>query len=996
MHDETVTKRIMSEERIAARFRHPNIISILDVNVSNGVPYIAMEYVPGGVLDTARIKSLELNEKLSIIVQLADALAFLHSQNFIHRDIKPGNILFREDNTAVLTDFGIARDKSAKSSMTQTGYIVGTPHYMSPEQARGRELDARSDLYSLGVLMFRILTTRLPFTADNPILICNMHLTAEVPDLPPELAKFDPIVKKLMAKSPDDRHQNANEFIDDLISVTGSETAQLLKRSVQGVALQAVSTEDRSSGISTAVQASPIDLKTKIQADIQATNLMRKKPRDAKRASARRKSRSAKHPKKGLPRKSNGVIKKHSTLILSSLIGILFIGTAVIVAIKFFDPFQSKTRESVESTPSEVGKSTAQREAISPGDTEKANAAQRDIESLLAKGRRALRAEVYVRPANRSAYYYFRAVLQADPGNEEALDGLQSTAHVMLDLAEKALQSGDKDTAAQLLRDIRKINSGDQNRIARLESRIAASTPDSAEQNRRAEQERLARQKRSDEQERSEEQERSAEQDHSRQKERAAEAARAAERQLIASLLVRGHAKTQTPFVINEASSPSGEFRKVLELDPTNAEAIAGLDRFSATLLGMAESFAQRRDTESLRTALTELQLAGRTDPGKLLKLEQEYEQLMTAPAPAPAPSAADSEILALLASARSYLAEDQLTQPADANAVSEFRKVLALDEGNAEALAGLQQVGERYLKLALGQISRGNWQTAEKYWQRSNEFAPGLEGAGSVRDQIDENSHLQQVQRTPPPTSRPTSRQSTNTTPNAPPANFDVYSLPNVNLAGNESAEYLYGMAQSAMKSDKMRAYALYKQALRVDPDFSPARSRLESGARSSVNEAKRYIREGDLWAARENLAIAIALDASYSKLESVRREYLTARDRLLYSSTAADQSDSLTELRIRSLLTEAKNQHSRFRANTSNHATASNAKNYYTQALNLRSDNPAAREGLSSLFNELIRMSQLALAEAQMAEALWSLGLASEIKPNHPDVQALEAQLN
>ena len=236
--EESFSARFLAEARIAARFRHPNIVAIHDVNVEKGLPYIAMEYVPGGSLTEDRLVDMSLLQKLKMLAQIADALGFLHQKNYIHRDVKPDNVIFREDDTAVLTDFGIARDESSDLSMTKTGSVIGTPYYMSPEQARGKKLDSRSDLYSLGVMLYRVLTGKVPFDAEDALSIYIMHAKEPVPDLPGEFAALDPVVKRLMEKLPEDRYPDTNTLILDLARIAETSPSQLLNHSFEGVALE--------------------------------------------------------------------------------------------------------------------------------------------------------------------------------------------------------------------------------------------------------------------------------------------------------------------------------------------------------------------------------------------------------------------------------------------------------------------------------------------------------------------------------------------------------------------------------------------------------------------------------------------------------------------------------------------------------------------------------------------------------------------------------------
>src|SRR5690606_36624168 len=148
--------------------RHPNVVQVHDVGQQDGHHFIAMEYLSGGPILARRSPRPDVETALHITREIALALDYAHRHGVVHRDIKPDNILLREDGTPVLTDFGIARAGTA-ARMTRTGAIVGTPHYMSPEQARGQPLDGRADLYSLGVLLHELLVGHVPYQADDSL-----------------------------------------------------------------------------------------------------------------------------------------------------------------------------------------------------------------------------------------------------------------------------------------------------------------------------------------------------------------------------------------------------------------------------------------------------------------------------------------------------------------------------------------------------------------------------------------------------------------------------------------------------------------------------------------------------------------------------------------------------------------------------------------------------------------------------------------------------------
>ena len=222
--DKSFSDRFMREARIVANLTHQHIITVHDVGVYNEFHYIAMEYLPEDTLDEKIKKKLDVKLILSIIKQIASALDFAHKKGIVHRDVKPDNILFREDGTAVLTDFGIARSTKSETKMTATGTVIGTPHYMSPEQAQGQEVGSWSDLYSLGIVLFEMLSGKVPFDADSTIAVVFKHITEPVPDLDEPYKQYQPLVNTLLAKEPAARYQSGREVIADIEALERGET----------------------------------------------------------------------------------------------------------------------------------------------------------------------------------------------------------------------------------------------------------------------------------------------------------------------------------------------------------------------------------------------------------------------------------------------------------------------------------------------------------------------------------------------------------------------------------------------------------------------------------------------------------------------------------------------------------------------------------------------------------------------------------------------------
>ena len=224
--DASYGERFLREARIVAQLNHPHIVAVYDVGVHDGQHYLAMEYVPGDDLKNRRFQ-LTLKQALAAVKQVALALEYAHKKGYVHRDIKPENVLLNEDSSrAVLTDFGIARPSGTEGGLTQTGTAIGTPSYMSPEQALGKPLDHRTDLYSLGVVLYYLLVGEVPFTADSAVAVGIKHAVEPVPRLPAALIAFQHTIDKAMAKAADKRFQSGAEFaeaMDALIAALAPE-----------------------------------------------------------------------------------------------------------------------------------------------------------------------------------------------------------------------------------------------------------------------------------------------------------------------------------------------------------------------------------------------------------------------------------------------------------------------------------------------------------------------------------------------------------------------------------------------------------------------------------------------------------------------------------------------------------------------------------------------------------------------------------------------------
>jgi hypothetical protein len=209
----TQFSRFLQEYELISKIRHPNVVRIFDLGIADDHAYIAMEYFPRGDLRGRIAKGIEPQRALQYLAQIAAALQMVHEVGVLHRDLKPGNIMERNNGSLALIDFGLAKHTAVDANMTAAGEIFGTPYYMSPEQGHGQALDERSDLYSLGVIFHEMLTGRKPFLAPTPMGVIYQHANAPRPALRAELSEYQPLLDKLLAVDPAQRFASARELL---------------------------------------------------------------------------------------------------------------------------------------------------------------------------------------------------------------------------------------------------------------------------------------------------------------------------------------------------------------------------------------------------------------------------------------------------------------------------------------------------------------------------------------------------------------------------------------------------------------------------------------------------------------------------------------------------------------------------------------------------------------------------------------------------------------
>lgn len=255
--DPSFCERFLREGRTLARLSHPHIATIHDIGNVDDVYYMAMEYLPNGTLGERIAAGLSPERGLLYVRQIAQALGYAHAEGLVHRDVKPANILFRADGTAVLSDFGIAKSLDDRTQFTQAGFAVGTPNYMSPEQARGMDIDGRADLYALGVVLYEILVGELPFRGTDALSTALAHLAEPLPELPIEHGRYQAILRRLLAKDPNERFADALALVAALERLAAEEDDSTVIRPTLAIKSAVSDTGKQSYSVGDSLQSGP-------------------------------------------------------------------------------------------------------------------------------------------------------------------------------------------------------------------------------------------------------------------------------------------------------------------------------------------------------------------------------------------------------------------------------------------------------------------------------------------------------------------------------------------------------------------------------------------------------------------------------------------------------------------------------------------------------------------------------------------------------------------
>ncbi|MCU0935468.1 MAG: serine/threonine protein kinase [Gammaproteobacteria bacterium] len=393
------SKRFLNEGHVLASLTHPNIITIFDIGIAEDFLYISMEYLGGGSLAPRIAQGMNPEGALDIVRQIGAALAFAHAKGIVHRDVKPANILYRDDGAPVLTDFGIAKQEG-DSELTSTGTILGSPYYMSPEQAEGRvALDGRSDIYSLGIIFYEMLTGRRPYEGDSAITIVLQHLQAPVPRLPRGLERYQPLLDRMLAKKRDQRLRDAATLVSQVktLQVSFEGTRVLQRPGVGPVSAQAAQAY-RDGHITQRLAAPANDSRLRVW------------------------------------------------IVLGGVL-LLLIGATGGYFAHQINQYTTVSIAPAHGAPPRAGAPPSAAPGLSAAGV-RAEAAEADpmhrqvVTALKWLGRKSLEESRLTSPPEDNAYYYFARLLELDPGNSQAAEGIADIARRYAQMAETQIRRG--------------------------------------------------------------------------------------------------------------------------------------------------------------------------------------------------------------------------------------------------------------------------------------------------------------------------------------------------------------------------------------------------------------------------------------------------------------------------------------------------------------------------------------------------------------------------
>ena len=456
------TARFLNEARILANLGHSNVITIHDIGVEGELHFLSMELVEGGDLKRRMREGLDEDTVLEHLTTIADCLATAHEQHIVHRDIKPGNVLFRRDGTLLLTDFGIAKKLDDESDLTVSGTTLGSPHYLSPEQAQGRPLDGRADIYSLGAMAFELLTGHKPYSGGSEIDTIFRHINAPTPELPERLSRYQELINRTMAKSPDDRFDNASMVVEYLKQLRYDAFGLNVRLPLPGsaVAVNGPRGDDSPTEVFPAASLGFARLRQQLGTPAVfacALTLLACAWLVFQQGD------------------SYAIPEQPQVLLTPEMLPGK--ATSALETASFADREATQRRPRSNNPRHTEDAAVAVSAPVVPTEPESLPDRASQVRGLLLAGERAFEESRLSIPSGDSALDYYQQVLELDPGNKQANIGLDRIGDRYAQLAEKALSRNERDRAEQFVARGIKVQP-DHMKLAELERSLAQPQPD--------------------------------------------------------------------------------------------------------------------------------------------------------------------------------------------------------------------------------------------------------------------------------------------------------------------------------------------------------------------------------------------------------------------------------------------------------------------------------------------------------------------------------------
>jgi serine/threonine protein kinase/tetratricopeptide (TPR) repeat protein len=961
--EDTFNDRFLREARIAARFLHRSIVQIHDINAHDGRPYMAMEYLPGGTLG-ARLANMTLKAKLVVAAEIADALDFMHRQSFIHRDVKPDNIIFRADDSAVITDFGIARAANSVTRMTLTGSILGTPHYMSPEQARGKKIDSRSDLYSLGVVLFAMLTGRLPYDAEDQFSICAMHVNEPIPKLPDDVAYLQAVVDRLLAKDPDDRFQTGRELYRELEAAADT---RLLPRRTTGMSIEtAVVGTDPQEATRVGVgkvrtSTGPTEVS---EPEVHPTDddmVIDKRLRDSD----------------ALPRRSP--FRPNSLWALLRPLATISLKWLALLRIRLNVVWRSLQRQLGVLHSTWFGETGIFRHRTMSGRHLRQPAVWAPM-AAIAVSLGGIAWTLVPEPSAEPESSPLVAESGPPTSRSQPIETVepevkQDAATSKADLVSAVqgfAQQASTATDWLWLRRLRALLAEDGGEIDasewpavpergeleifllnQLDQPKAPSLADMAEAT------------------------------HEKWQTLAPGLSwQPTESRLLNELEQLARAATSGRLAIALESARKGQwegsdgawsrFEQIYPLVPSRNQRESAMSELRLVWLNQWKSLMDTPDFDAANAFYEnafEAEVLGEEwliqKSRQLSELEQTLEE-----------AAANDRIASLLEEAERALEDDRLMVPAGNNAYEAYQSVLEQNPEHPEARAGIRRVAERYAELARLALDRSDFDNADQFISRARRLAPDLAQLPELTEWRDSLSG----------TGAATSGRSS-----------EAIQLPSLDLRGDEPAGRLIDQGESALRANRtLEGYAYLLAALREDPDNRTARRRLDQRAQRYIRLATRDIANGALDEARRNLGIVNQIAPDHPDYAAADRALLNALDRARAQSSASSETQSnLNRLRLSVMLTEASANLDRLAADPANQRLALQAAEKIEQAQRIDGRNSQVEALQSRQATVLEQAARRMLDEGSTDLARWYIDQLTQVDPGNETLSELQQQL-